>query len=101
ADLDQASPKHPVRIVHRGGHTSYVNSLAFQLAGVTRKTPDPAGGRFGRDAKGELTGFVAEHANDAFDKVARRPDATAVQRQAGVKLISELMTAAGLTTVHD
>lgn len=101
ADLDQAAPRHPVRIVHRGGHTSYVNSLALQLAGITRNTPDPAGGRFGRDARGELTGFVAEHANDAFDKVARRPDATAQQRQAGVKLISELMTAAGLTSVHD
>ena len=32
---------------------------------------------------------------------ARRADATPRQRQAGVKLISELMTAAGLTSVHD
>lgn len=101
ADLDEAAPKHPVRIVHRGGHTSYVNSLAFQLAGVTRQTPDPEGGRFGRDDKGELTGFVAEKANNVFDKVARRPGATRRQRQAGVKLMSELMTAAGLTSVHD
>src|SRR4029077_20270297 len=101
ADLDRAVPRHPVRVVHRGGHTCYVNSLAFQRAGVTPKTPDPEGGRFGRDAKGELTGFVAETANVVFDKVARRPEATARQRQAGVKLISELMTAAGLTSVHD
>ena len=101
ADLDQAAPKHPVRVVHRGGHTCYVNSVALQRAGITRKTPDPEGGRFGRDAKGELTGFVAETANAPFDKVARRPEATARQRQAGVRLISELMTAAGLTTVHD
>ena len=33
-DLDAASPDHPVRIEHRGGHTSYVNSLGFKLAGV-------------------------------------------------------------------
>jgi predicted amidohydrolase YtcJ len=100
ADLDQAAPKHPVRVVHRGGHTCVVNSLALQLAGVTRKTPDPEGGRFGRDEKGELTGLIEEKANAIFDKLAPRR-ATARQRQAGVKLISELMTAAGLTSVHD
>src|SRR5262245_1989863 len=59
ADLDDAAPKHPVRVVHRGGHTAVVNSLAFQLAEVTRETRDPEGGKFGRDDKGELTGFVA------------------------------------------
>ncbi len=100
-DLDKVAPKHPVRVVHRGGHTCVVNSVALQLAGITRKTPDPEGGRFGRDAKGELNGFVAENANHAFDKVARRADATRLQRRAGVRLISELMTAAGLTSVHD
>jgi predicted amidohydrolase YtcJ len=101
ADLDEAAPKHPVRVVHRGGHTCVVNSLALQLAGIDKKTPDPEGGKFGRDDRGELTGFVAENANAVFDRVARRVGATSAQRQAGVKLISENMTAAGLTTVHD
>ena len=102
ADLDAAAPRHPVRVVHRGGHTCVVNSQALQLAGVTRNTPDPEGGRFGRDAKGELTGFVAEHANAVFDKVARRLDATPrLAVPAFFRLISELMTAAGLTSVHD
>ncbi len=101
ADLDEATAEHPVRVVHRGGHTSVCNSLAFRLAGVDRQTPDPEGGKFGRDPKGELTGFVAENANAVFDKLARPRTATAKQRQAGVKLISQLMTAAGLTSVHD
>jgi predicted amidohydrolase YtcJ len=101
ADLDEASLNHPVFVVHRGGHTSVCNSLAFRLAGVDRRTPDPEGGKFGRDDKGELTGFVAEEANRAFDKLARPRDSSPKTRQAGVKLISELMTAAGLTSVHD
>lgn len=92
-DLDEAAPRHPVRVTHRGGHTCIYNSVAFKLAGVTAKTPDPDGGKFGRDDKGELTGFVAEKANDVFDRHARRAGATAAQRQAGIKLISELMTA--------
>jgi predicted amidohydrolase YtcJ len=101
ADLDDAVPGNPVRVVHRGGHTSVCNSVAFRLAGIDRNTPDPEGGKFGRDAKGELTGFVAEKANVPFERLARPRDATPKQRQAGVKRISELMTAAGLTSVHD
>lgn len=101
ADLDEAAPEHPVRVVHRGGHTSVCNSLAFRRAGVDTKTPDPEGGKFGRTEKGELTGFVAENANAVFEKLLRTKVVTAKQRQAGVKLISEQMTAAGITSVHD
>jgi predicted amidohydrolase YtcJ len=100
-DLDEASPERPVRVTHRGGHTAVVNSLALKLAGVDRTTPDPTGGKFGRDDAGELTGFVAEKASDVIATVVRRLPATPRQRQAGVKRMSELMTAAGLTTVHD
>jgi predicted amidohydrolase YtcJ len=101
SDLDEAAPNHPVRVLHRGGHTAVVNGRAFQLVGIDRKTPDPEGGKFGRDPKGELTGFVAEKALEVFHKVGRPPEITAKQRQAGVKLIAEQMTAAGLTSVHD
>lgn len=98
ADLDDAAAKHPVRLGHRGGHTAIYNSLALKLAGITKDTPDPDGGKFGRDAKGELTGFAAER---AAGMVKRLPDPTPQQARAGVKLISALMTAAGLTSVHD
>lgn len=97
-DLDEAAPKNPVRVTHRGGHTAVYNSAAFRLAEITRDTPDPKGGTFGRDDKGELTGFVAEL---AVDMVKRLPVPTRPQGQAGVKIIAELMTAAGLTSVHD
>jgi predicted amidohydrolase YtcJ len=100
-DLDDACPNHPVRVEHRGGHTNVVNSAAFRAAGIDRQTPDPDGGRIGRDAAGELTGFVAEHARDPIERAARRPPVTPQQRQEAVKRMSELMTAAGLTTVHD
>src|SRR5215470_6367803 len=39
-DLDQVSKDHPVSVRHRGGHTTYYNSKAFELAGVTRNTPN-------------------------------------------------------------
>src|SRR5262249_4731504 len=98
ADLDAALPKHPVRVSHRGGHTAVYNSLAFKLAEITKATPDPEGGKFGRDDRGELTGFLAEK---AADKVTKVPVPRRRGGQGGVKVRSELMTAAGLTSVHD
>ncbi len=97
-DLDEIAPDHPVEVRHRGGHTAVYNSRAFRLAGITAQTPDPRGGRFYR-GDGELTGLVAEHARARLRRLIPS-DSTREQRQAGVKLISELMTAAGLTSVH-
>ena len=101
ADLDDVAPEHPVEVLHRGGHTAIYNSLAFKLAGVDKETPDPRGGQFGRGTNGELTGFVAEKARAVFDRIAPEPEVSRADRRAGVKLVSELMTAAGLTSVHD
>ena len=36
-DLDQVSTEHPVVVHHRGGHTSFYNSKAFELAHVPRQ----------------------------------------------------------------
>ncbi len=98
-DLDDAAPGHPVCVNHRGGHTSWYNTKAFEAAGVTIDTPDPPGGHIYRES-GKFTGRVAENANALFAKVIPS-ESTREQRQAGVTLISELMTKAGLTTVHD
>jgi predicted amidohydrolase YtcJ len=98
-DLDEAVPNHPAMVGHRGGHTGVYNSKAFELAGVTVETPDPAGGKFYRE-NGELTGKVAERARGVFGRVGKREEVTRATRQAGVKYISEQMTKAGLTSVH-
>ena len=103
--LDAAVPDHPVNVAHRGGHTNWFNSTAFALAGITRETPDPPDGRFARDPDGGLSGMVAEHARDVFADVGEREDLTPeevrTRAREGMAHISRLMTAAGLTTVHD
>jgi predicted amidohydrolase YtcJ len=63
ADLDRVSTNQPVIISHYSGHAAVCNSFALQLAKVTRDTPDPAGGAFGRDAKGEPNGLLEEAAD--------------------------------------
>ncbi|MBA2242083.1 MAG: amidohydrolase [Chthoniobacterales bacterium] len=101
ADLDEAAPEHPVYISHRGGHTAYANSLAFRIAEIVEETPDPAGGRFDRDStSGKHNGRISERATDAFDKIIPENYSRADYRE-GVKLISQRLSRAGITSVHD
>jgi predicted amidohydrolase YtcJ len=104
-DLDRVSTEHPVVVNHRGGHTSWYNSKAFELAGVTRDTPDPSDGRFFRDPSGDLTGWVAEQARGVMGRAGKRESFNAEQQRdrnrQGMRHISGMLTAAGLTTVHD
>src|SRR5437588_643878 len=65
-DLDEVSKDHPVAVLHRGGHTSYYNSNALEMAGVTKTTPNPAGGTFDKDALGDLNGRVTDRARGVF-----------------------------------
>lgn len=99
-DLDAATREHPVYVEHRGGHSAYVNSLAYEKAGVNEQTTDPAGGKFVRDASGRLTGRVLESALGAFGKVIPN-DYTRDDYREGVKLISKMLAKAGVTSVHD
>jgi predicted amidohydrolase YtcJ len=100
-DLDSAAPGHPVYIAHRGGHTGYANSLAFERAGVSEQTSDPPGGRFDRDPDtGRLAGKVREKAADAIEAVIPA-EFTRDDYREGVALISRMMARAGITSVHD
>lgn len=99
-DLDEAVPNHPARVSHRGGHIGWYNSKAFELAGITKDIKDPAGGRFERDESGELTGLVEERAQRLLRGAGKTEERTRADRQAGVAHMSKLMTASGLTSVH-
>ena len=100
-DLDAAVPDHPVQIEHRGGHTVYCNSLAFEKAGINEKTPDPAGGKIDHHpATGKLSGRVAESARGLFNKVI--PESlTRGDHREGVKLISKMLAKTGITSATE
>jgi predicted amidohydrolase YtcJ len=103
-DLDRVSTEHPVAVHHRGGHTSFYNSKALELAKVTRETPNPPGGTFDRDANGELNGRVTDRARSAFNGVGQRPrfsaDEAARRERDGLAHISKQFVRYGLTSVH-
>ena len=61
--LDAIAPDHPLVMVAQTMHSYWANSKALAEAGITRDTPDPGNGSFyGRDADGNLNGFVVERA---------------------------------------
>jgi len=103
-DLDQVSVQHPVRVLHRGGHTAYYNSKAFELAGVTKDTKGTAGGTYDHDEKGELNGRVTDTARAVIDKVGARLTFTPAQQDQrardGIAHISKQFVRYGLTSVH-
>ena len=111
-DLDQVSKDHPVAVHHRGGHTSFYNSKAFEMADVNAQTPNPPGGTFDKDSTGALTGRVTDNAKNAFYRVGKHRNVTAensgldassdsLEREvAGLAYISKMFARYGVTTVH-
>jgi predicted amidohydrolase YtcJ len=103
-DLDQVSKDHPVAVHHRGGHTSFYNSKALEMADINKNTPNPPGGTFDRDANGELNGRVTDRATGAINRVGKRPTFTAEQtlqrNRDGLAYISKQFVRYGLTSVH-
>lgn len=99
-DLDEAAPNNPVYIRHRGGHTAFVNSAALNKADINDKTANPAGGAYEHAADGKLTGRVMDNGNAAF--ASKIPStATRADRRDGVKLITQMLVRAGVTSAHD
>jgi len=102
-ELDEASPDNPVVISTVGGHFSIVNSKALELAGITRRTPDPVGGMFDRDpATGELTGGLHETARGLISRAMPSP-AEPSREEAAEVVKSMLLESAksGLTCIYD
>ena len=101
-DLDKVAPDHPVMVTTVGGHFSVVNSKAFEMAGVTKETPDPDGGRFERDPKtGELTGWIHETAAQVLQPIRYGRDPTLEEAMEGIRWMARQYVASGLTYAYD
>src|SRR5262249_41158286 len=102
-DLDQVSRDHPVVVHHRGGHTGFYNSKAFEMADINRNTQNPSGGTYDRDANGELNGRVTDLAMAALNRAGKRPSFTPEQMEQrdrdGLAYISKQFVRYGVTTV--
>ncbi len=101
-DLDRVVPDRPVMLGDDTGHSVWVNSVALELMGVDRNTPDPVPGlsMFVRDADGEPTGWIKEFAAWPYARpIAAEVDAES--NKEGIATFLEYLSRLGVTTLLD
>jgi predicted amidohydrolase YtcJ len=96
--LDVVVPDRPVFLVAFDGHSSWANSKALEMAGITRQTPDPPNGKIVRDEQGEATGALKERAGELVSKFAPKP--TREERLTALRAGLHQANKFGLTRVH-
>jgi len=97
--IDELTPDHPVFVSRLDGHMALANSLALRLGGITRDTPDPAGGTIVRDQQGEPTGLLKDNAMDPVWAVI--PSPTLAQRVEAARAALREAARLGVTSLND
>ena len=99
-DLDRAAPDHPVRLDHRSGHATVLNSRALEMAGIGQTTPDTVEGVVHRDsATGEPTGVLFEMAGFLRQRLGTSRDQASFQHY--VHQLNNTLLRYGITSVQD
>lgn len=97
-DLDAVAPNNPVLLPTI--HALSLNSCALELAGITKKTPDPEGGSIEKDPdSGEPTGMLYERAVRMILDLVPAPKPEDYVKALG--LVSEQLLEEGITSVQE
>ena len=99
AELDAVVSDRPVWLERVDGHAGWANRRALALAGITKTTPDPVGGKIVRDANGEATGVLVDAAQELVAKVL--PQQTEAEGRVMLDRALQEIARVGLTSVHD
>jgi predicted amidohydrolase YtcJ len=98
-DLDRVVSDRPVWLSRVDGHAAWGNSLALQLGGISKDTPDPQGGEIIRDNNGDATGIFIDAAEGYIQAVV--PEPTVLERSLALEKALKQMARMGITSVHD
>jgi predicted amidohydrolase YtcJ len=105
--LSEISPDNPVLLTHASGHASFVNAKTMELAGVTKSTPDPPGGRILRTPDGNPAGVFLETAEELIYKKVeeikkkRSPEQIEMEMRKVVELAVQECLSRGVTSFQD
>jgi predicted amidohydrolase YtcJ len=105
--LSRVTPDNPVWLEHASGHSSLANAKAMELAGVTRATPDPAGGEIIRDSRGNPIGAFLETAQGLIGRalygaeLKKSPEERTEKARKARELAARECLSKGITSVHD
>ena len=97
--LDAVVGDRPAQILGEDGRSSWVNTRALRLGGITKKTAAPTAGTIVKDARtGEPTGVMRESAVALIDRLVPRP--TREDRARAVRTAIDEAHRLGVTSVH-
>src|SRR5438067_145893 len=96
-ELDRVTGERPAFIDERGGHSRVSNTARQAAPGNTHETPNPPGGRIGRDLNRSPNGLLLESAMRLVADVQPAPSLT--RRIEGVLKAQDLLVSRGITSV--
>ncbi|MBS0187090.1 MAG: amidohydrolase family protein [Planctomycetes bacterium] len=99
ARLDALTGDRPCALLSFDHHAVFANSAALAIGGISRSTPDPAGGVIQRDPQGEPTGLLLEAA--AFGLWGLAPEPPETERPALIGRALDHLWNLGFAEVHD
>jgi predicted amidohydrolase YtcJ len=99
-DLDGVSSEHPILATHTGGQWGFANTLALQISGIDKNTPDPPGAEIGRGMMGTPTGLLVHY--PALYLVRRMmPQISEKKFEEAILFAQNLYAKEGVTAIHD
>jgi len=99
AELDSVVADRPVWLERADNHANWANTRAMTAAGITAKTPDPAGGKIIRNPAGAPAGVFVDGAVQLVGKVV--PPPRPQDRDLAFSKAQDVLLAKGVTAVAD
>jgi predicted amidohydrolase YtcJ len=98
-DLDKLNIDKPIFLDRVDGHAVWVNTKILKLAGISRETIDPDGGKIIRTKSGDPTGVFIDNAINLVEKFM--PERSKDEQEKALHLALNEMASLGMTGVHD
>ena len=97
-DLDKISKVHPIIAYRACTHLISCNSLALEMAGITKDTPEVPGGEIRKDENGEVNGVLTENAMTLVDAI--KSDFNIEEMANAIRAGMEYASSFGVTSVQ-
>ena len=97
--LDSIVDHVPVILRRIDGHAAWVNSKALKIAGITKETPDPKGGRILKNKNGNPSGILIDNAVNLISQ--HIPKDKVDDKKRHILKAQEFLHRLGITSVHE
>ncbi|KAL0375542.1 UNVERIFIED_CONTAM: protein LONG AFTER FAR-RED 3 [Sesamum calycinum] len=97
--IDDITPHNPVWLMRMDGHMGLANSLALDIAGISKTTVDPEGGTIMRNSIGEPTGLLIDSAMKLV--MSCIPEVSVEERREALLRAANYALTRGVTSVVD